>query len=60
MRGGVSIVEDIVTNDAVDVLEDGDGSLVICRTEIEPGDGAEMMSPGVAGALQGLHAHLEG
>lgn len=53
-------MEDIVTNDAVDVLEDGDGSLVICRTEIEPGDGAEMMSPGVAGALQGLQANLEG
>lgn len=43
----------------IDVLEDGAGSLVIYSTEIEPGDGAEMMSGGFAGALQELKAQLE-
>lgn len=44
----------------VDVLEDGDGSLVIYSTEIEPGDGAEMMSAGFAAALEELKRQQEG
>lgn len=43
----------------VDVLEDGQGSLVIYGTDIEPGDGAEMMSGAFAGALQELKTQLE-
>lgn len=43
----------------VDVLEDGEGSLVIYSTEMEPGDGAPMMAAAFRNALQGLQQHLE-
>ena len=44
----------------VDVLEDGDGSLVVYSTEITPDSLAELMAPAVEGGVQGLKAHLEG
>ncbi len=43
----------------VDVLDDPVGALVIYSTEIEPGDGAAMMSEGFAAALQQLKEQLE-
>lgn len=43
----------------VDVLEDGDGSLVVYSTEISPDSLADVMGPAVEGGLQGLKAHLE-
>ena len=44
----------------VDVLEDGDGSLVVYSTEVTPDSMAELMGPAVEGGVQGLKAHLEG
>ena len=43
----------------VDVLEDGDGSLVIYSTEIEPDGLRDIMNKSVASAVDGLKAHLE-
>lgn len=44
----------------VDVLEDGDGSLVVYSTEIAPDSLADLMRPAIEGGLQGLKAHVEG
>lgn len=43
----------------VDVLDDGDASLVIYSTEITPDELASVMGPATAGGLQGLKEHLE-
>lgn len=44
----------------VDVLPDGDGSLVIYSTEVQPDSAKAMVDPAIAGGVQGLKAHLEG
>ena len=43
----------------VDVLDDGDGSLVIYSTEVKPDDMKAMLDPAIGGAVQGLKAALE-
>ncbi|MGQ0618260.1 MAG: SRPBCC family protein [Acidimicrobiia bacterium] len=43
----------------VDVLPDGDGSLVIYSTEVSPDDAKAMIDPAIAGGVEGLRAHLE-
>ena len=43
----------------VDVLEDGDGALVVYSTEIAPDSLAALMGPAIEGGVQGLKAHLE-
>ena len=43
----------------VDVLEDGDGALVVYSTEITPDSLADLMRPAIEGGVQGLKAHLE-
>ena len=43
----------------VDVLEDGDGSLVVYSTEIEPDGLRDIMNKSIARAVDGLKAHLE-
>lgn len=44
----------------VDVLEDGQNSLVVYSTEITPDELADVMGPSIEGGVQGLKAHLEG
>lgn len=44
----------------VDVLEDGDGSLVVYSTDVKPDDLGPMMDGVLAEGLSGLRAHLEG
>jgi uncharacterized protein YndB with AHSA1/START domain len=44
----------------VDVLPDGDGSLVIYSTDVLPDEAKELMDGTLAGGLAGLKAHLEG
>ncbi len=44
----------------IDVLEDGDGSLVIYSCDILPDEAKELIDPVYAGAAQALKAHLEG
>lgn len=43
----------------VDVLPDGDGSLVIYSTEIVPDDAKALLDPVIGGGLQGLKSTLE-
>lgn len=43
----------------VDVLEDGDGTLVVYSTEVTPDSLAGLMGPAVEGGVQGLKALLE-
>jgi hypothetical protein len=43
----------------VDVLPDGDGSLVIYSTEVKPDEAKAMVDPAIAGGVEGLRAHLE-
>lgn len=43
----------------VDVLPDGDRSLVIYSTDVQPDDAKELMDGALAGGLAGLKAHLE-
>lgn len=43
----------------VDVLEDGDGSLVVYSTEITPDSLAGLMRPAIEGGVQGLKSLLE-
>jgi hypothetical protein len=43
----------------VDVLPDGDGSLLIYSTEILPDDMKAAVDPAIAGGVEGLKAHLE-
>lgn len=43
----------------VDVLPDGDGSLVIYSTEVSPDGAKAMIDPSIAGGLEGLKSHLE-
>ncbi len=45
--------------ETVDVLPDGDGSLVIYSTEVSPDDAKAMIDPAIAGGLEGLKSHLE-
>lgn len=44
----------------VDVLPDGDGSLVIYSTEILPDSAKPLLDPSIASGVQGLKAYLEG
>jgi uncharacterized protein YndB with AHSA1/START domain len=44
----------------IDVLDDGDGSLVVYSCEILPGELKEILDPTLAGALEGLRRHCEG
>lgn len=44
----------------VDVLEDGDGALVVYSTEIRPDALADVMGPSIERGVQGLKKHLEG
>lgn len=44
----------------LDVLPDGDGSLVIYSTEVLPDAAKAMVDPVIGDGLQGLKAHLEG
>lgn len=44
----------------VDVLEDGDGSLVVYSTEITPDSLADLMGPAIEGGVQGLKSQVEG
>ncbi len=43
----------------IDVLPDGDGSLVIYSTEVLPDDAHALMNPVIGGGLDGLKATLE-
>lgn len=43
----------------VDVLPDGDGTLVIYSTEVLPDDAKAMIDPAIAGGVDGLKARLE-
>ncbi|MGE3795769.1 MAG: SRPBCC family protein [Dehalococcoidia bacterium] len=44
----------------VDVLPDGDGSLVVYSTEVVPDDAKPLFDPAIAGGVQGLKNYLEG
>jgi len=44
----------------VDVLEDGQNSLVVYSTEITPDELADVVGPSIEGGVQGLKVHLEG
>lgn len=44
----------------VDVLADGEGSLVVYSTEVLPDEAKQMFDPVIARGVQGLKAHLEG
>lgn len=44
----------------VDVLPDGDGSLVIYSTDVSPDEAKDLINPAIAAGVQGLKAHLEG
>mgnify|MGYP000117793711 CR=1 FL=1 len=43
----------------VDVLDDGDGALVVYSTEVTPDSLADLMRPAIEGGVQGLKAKLE-
>lgn len=43
----------------IDVLDDGDGSLVIYSCEVQPDEGRELFGPVYGQALDSLKAHLE-
>jgi hypothetical protein len=43
----------------IDVIADGDESIVVYSTEIEPDSLAPVMAPAIEGGVQGLKAHLE-
>ncbi len=43
----------------VDVLDDGDGALVVYSTEVTPDSLADLMRPAIEGGVQGLKATLE-
>lgn len=57
ITGGMPVEHHLGT---VDVLEDGDGALVVYSTEVSPDSMGELMGPAVEGGVQGLKAHLEG
>jgi len=44
----------------IDVLDDGDGSLVVYSCEILPDELKEILDPTLAGALEGLQRYCEG
>lgn len=44
----------------MDVIEDGDGALLIYSTEIKPDDASALLGPIVEGAVASLKTHLEG
>lgn len=44
----------------VDVLPDGDGSLVIYSTDVAPDEAKDLIDPAIAAGVRGLKAHLEG
>lgn len=44
----------------VDVLDDGDGSLVVYSTEVTPDDLGSIMDGAIAAGIQGLKEHCEG
>lgn len=43
----------------IDVLEDGDGCLVLYSVELDPDDLAEQFTPAVRDAVDGLKQHLD-
>jgi hypothetical protein len=43
----------------VDVLPQGDGSLVIYSVEVSPDEARALINPAIAGGVEGLKAHLE-
>lgn len=43
----------------VDVLEDGDGALVIYSADVQPAEAADVMGASFESGLEGLKAHLE-
>lgn len=43
----------------VDVLPDGDGSLVVYSTDVLPDSAKDLIDPAIAAGVQGLKAHLE-
>jgi uncharacterized protein YndB with AHSA1/START domain len=57
ITGGMPVDHHLGT---VDVLEDGQNSLVVYSTEITPDELADMIGPSIEGGVQGLKAHLEG
>ena len=44
----------------VDLLADGDGSLVIYSTEVSPDDAKPVFDAAIASGVEGLKAYLEG
>lgn len=44
----------------VDVLEDGDGSIVVYGTDVQPDNLGKVIGPSTASAVAGLKKHLEG
>lgn len=44
----------------VDVLPDGDGSLVVYSTGVMPDDAEPLLDPAIASGVQGLKGYLEG
>ncbi len=56
ITGGLPVEHHLGT---VDVLEDGDGTLVVYSTEITPDELSAMVGPSIEGGVQGLKQHLE-
>ncbi len=54
--GGVPVQEHLGT---VDVLPDGDGSIVVYSTEIEPAETGDQLGPAIEQGIAGLKQHLE-
>ncbi len=57
ITGGLPVDHHLGT---VDVLEDGQNSLVVYSTEITPDELADVVGPSIEGGVQGLKAYLEG
>jgi hypothetical protein len=57
ITGGLPVDHNLGT---VEVLEDGQSSLVVYSTEITPDELADVVGPSIEGGVQGLKAHLEG
>jgi len=57
ISGGVPLEFHLGT---VDVLPDGEGSLVIYSTEVQPDEAKQLLDPVLARAVEGLKEHLEG
>jgi carbon monoxide dehydrogenase subunit G len=55
--GPLSVSSHLAT---VDVLADGDGSLVVYSTDVSPDEVKDLIDPAIAAGVQGLKSHLEG